>query len=573
MSAPANDPVALLAAARDGDRRALGRLLTQVEDGGPAGQELLRLVGATGGRAHLVGITGPPGAGKSSLASALVTAIRATGRSVAVLAVDPSSPITGGAILGDRVRMQQHAQDTGVFIRSMASRGQSGGLAAASRQVAMVLARMGFDLVLVETVGAGQGEIGVTELVDTTLVVEAPGMGDEVQALKAGLMEMADLVVVSKADLPGADRAAAALRAMLTVGAQHDLAMGDRPRPRRPEVLQVSATTGAGLTELLAAVDRRAPTPDATGDQTDGSTLPPPTPVFRPLVPEDDRTLFSVFVTAFSDLMTRFGHPIGWEPTDAEYERRRSLYEHVARTADLAWGAEVDGQLVGYARSIRRGDTRELTEFFVLPGWQGQGIGRQLLERALPADVPHRVIIATFDPSALARYMRHGLRTTTTALSFEGPPNLTPIPAPDGLTARPLSEVPASEALDALGALDLELLGVRRDVDHAWLIGDRDGWLLERAGAVVGYAYGGHRDGPVAVRDPAHTAWAIGLVEQAAATAGRDVAIGVPLANRAALAHLLARGYRLDWFTMHLMEDASRIAFDRYVLTSPPFFL
>ncbi len=255
MSDPATRPDELAEAARRGDRRALGRLLTQVEDGTAAGRAALRALPTTGERAHLVGVTGPPGAGKSSLVNALVRAIRAEGRTVAVLAVDPSSPITGGAILGDRVRMQEHAQDAGVFIRSMASRGEAGGLAVATRDAATVLARMGFDLVLVETVGAGQGEVAVAGLVDTTIVVEAPGMGDEIQALKAGLMEMGDLVVVSKADLPGADHAAAALRAMLTVGAQHDRAMGDRPRPRRPEVLQVSSTEGTGIAELLAAID------------------------------------------------------------------------------------------------------------------------------------------------------------------------------------------------------------------------------------------------------------------------------------------------------------------------------
>ncbi len=176
---------------------------------------------------------------------------------MAVIAIDPSSPITGGAILGDRVRMQHHAGDADVFIRSMASRGHAGGLATSTVAAAAVLDACGFGLVLIETVGTGQSEVEVASIADTTLVVQAPEMGDEVQAIKAGLLEVADIVVVNKADRPGADRAAGQLRAMLTVGAQHDRAMGDRPRPKRPQVLLASALTGAGVPELLAALDRR----------------------------------------------------------------------------------------------------------------------------------------------------------------------------------------------------------------------------------------------------------------------------------------------------------------------------
>ena len=191
----------------------------------------------------------------------LVGEARAQGRTVAVLAVDPSSPITGGAILGDRIRMQQHAADDGVFIRSMATRGHAGGLAVATVDAASVLDACGFGLVLIETVGTGQGEVEVATLADTTIVCQAPGMGDEVQAIKAGLLEVADIVAVTKADRPGADQAASSLRAMLTVGAQHDRELGDRARPRRPEVLLVSALSGEGVAELLAAIDRRAPGP------------------------------------------------------------------------------------------------------------------------------------------------------------------------------------------------------------------------------------------------------------------------------------------------------------------------
>jgi LAO/AO transport system kinase len=256
----------LAEAARRGDRRALGRVLTALEDRTETGRQALRVLSPLAGRGHLVGITGPPGAGKSTLVSELVAAARPGGREVAVLAIDPSSPITGGAILGDRVRMQRHASDPGVFIRSMASRGHGGGLSLAALDAAVALDGCGFALVLIETVGTGQGEVDVAALADTTVVVEAPEMGDEVQALKAGLLEVADIVAVSKADRPGADRTAGSLRAMLTVGAQHDAA-ANGPRPRRPEVLLVSAQVGTGVAELLEAIDRRAPARDPEAAQ------------------------------------------------------------------------------------------------------------------------------------------------------------------------------------------------------------------------------------------------------------------------------------------------------------------
>ena len=245
--------------ARAGDRRALARLLTEVENRTAAGSRRCGSSTRWPGRPTWSGITGPPGAGKSTLVAALIAEARAAGRPVAVIAVDPSSPITGGAILGDRVRMQQHAGDRDVFIRSMASRGHAGGLAPTTVGAAAVLDAAGFDLIFIETVGTGQSEVEVAAIADTTVVVQAPEMGDEVQAIKAGLLEVADLVVVNKGDRPGAQRAAAQLRAMLTVGAQQDraaLAAG-RPRPKRPEVLLTTAATGAGVPELLAALDRR----------------------------------------------------------------------------------------------------------------------------------------------------------------------------------------------------------------------------------------------------------------------------------------------------------------------------
>jgi LAO/AO transport system kinase len=251
-------------AALAGDRLALARLLTAVENRSPVAEAAVRRLYPSAGRAHLVGITGPPGAGKSTLVAALIGLLRAAGRPVAVVAVDPSSPITGGALLGDRVRMQAHAGDRDVFIRSMAARGHAGGLASTTATAAAVLDAAGFDLVLIETVGTGQSEVEVAAAADTTVVLEAPEMGDEVQAIKAGLLEVADLVVVNKGDRPGALRTASQLRAMLapTVGRT----VTDRPQPKRPEILVTTAATGEGVAELLAALDRhRAATDEARG--------------------------------------------------------------------------------------------------------------------------------------------------------------------------------------------------------------------------------------------------------------------------------------------------------------------
>jgi LAO/AO transport system kinase len=282
---PAERARALTDAATAGDRRALARLLTAVENRSQVAEAALRTLYPMAGRAHLVGITGAPGAGKSTLVAALIAEARKAGRSVGVIAVDPSSPITGGALLGDRVRMQAYAADDLVFIRSMASRGHAGGLASTSAAAAAVLDACGFDLVLLETVGTGQSEVEVAAAADTTVVLEAPEMGDEVQAIKAGLLEVADIVVVNKGDRPGAQRTASQLRAMLVAvarvgaadrghhgasgaaqGAEEDASAErgrpatppvlDRPRPKQPEVLITTATTGEGIPELLASLDR-----------------------------------------------------------------------------------------------------------------------------------------------------------------------------------------------------------------------------------------------------------------------------------------------------------------------------
>ena len=199
-------------------------------------------------------MTGPPGAGKSTLVAALIAELRRAGRPVAVVAVDPSSPITGGAVLGDRVRMQAYAADADVFIRSMASRGHAGGLSSATSAAAAVFDAVGFDVVLIETVGTGQSEVEVAAAADTTVVVEAPEMGDEIQAIKAGLLEVADIIVVNKGDRPGAHRTAGQLQAML-VGVPREARPG-RPAPKHPEVLVTTAATGEGVADLLAAIDR-----------------------------------------------------------------------------------------------------------------------------------------------------------------------------------------------------------------------------------------------------------------------------------------------------------------------------
>jgi GTPase len=259
----------LVVAATSGDRRALARLLTAVENRTALAEPALRELYPHAGGAHIVGITGPPGAGKSTLVAALIGEVRAAGRPVAVVAVDPSSPITGGALLGDRVRMQSYAGDRDVFIRSMAARGHAGGLASTTGAATAVLDAAGFDLIFVETVGTGQSEVEVAAAADTTVVLEAPEMGDEIQAIKAGLLEVADLVVVNKGDRPGANRTAAQLRAMLvasagpafTAASSSSPSPGEpvpapRPTPKRPEVLVTTAATGAGVPELLAALDR-----------------------------------------------------------------------------------------------------------------------------------------------------------------------------------------------------------------------------------------------------------------------------------------------------------------------------
>ena len=245
----------------EGDARAVARAISLIEDEAPSGAELIRRIFASTGRAYLVGITGPPGSGKSTLVDRLTAEIRKTSKTVGVIAVDPTSPFTGGALLGDRVRMQAHAGDTGVFIRSMATRGHLGGLARATFEAALVLDAAGKDVVLIETVGVGQDEIDIVRTADVSIVTLVPGSGDEVQALKAGIMEIADIFVVNKADREGADRTVASIEANLSL-------QTFAPGEWRPPILKTQATTGEGVPELLATIERfRAHSADSQGSR------------------------------------------------------------------------------------------------------------------------------------------------------------------------------------------------------------------------------------------------------------------------------------------------------------------
>ncbi|GLZ30247.1 LAO/AO transport system kinase [Lentzea sp. NBRC 105346] len=245
------DVAGLVGRARDGEPRAVARLISLVEDGSPQLPEVAAALAPFTGHAKVVGITGAPGVGKSTSTSALVSEFRSQNKRVGVLAVDPSSPFSGGALLGDRVRMQEHATDPGVFIRSMATRGHLGGLSWATPQALRVLDAAGCDVVLVETVGVGQSEVEVVSLADTTLVLLAPGMGDGIQAAKAGILEIADVFVVNKADRDGADVTARDLKYMISLGRR------DREGPLwRPPIVKTVAARGEGVGEVVEAIER-----------------------------------------------------------------------------------------------------------------------------------------------------------------------------------------------------------------------------------------------------------------------------------------------------------------------------
>jgi LAO/AO transport system kinase len=264
-----------------GERKALARLLSEVENDSPTGRATLDELFPHTGKAHLIGVTGAPGTGKSSLVNQMSLFYRAgkNPRQVAIVAVDPSSPFTGGAVLGDRVRMRDLAGDQGVFIRSMASRGSLGGLAQATAAMVQVFDAAGFEVILIETVGAGQTEVDIARLAHTTLVVESPGLGDEIQAIKAGILEIADILVVNKADLPGVENTERALKGML--GLAHPVAKVFRHHGQDmiihasepadsmlwvPPILRTIATDGTGVAELAAAIGKHAQHLHESGD-------------------------------------------------------------------------------------------------------------------------------------------------------------------------------------------------------------------------------------------------------------------------------------------------------------------
>ncbi|MBI4315381.1 MAG: methylmalonyl Co-A mutase-associated GTPase MeaB [Chloroflexi bacterium] len=271
-----------------GDRRALARLITQIENNRPEAREALAALYPHTGRAYLLGVTGAPGTGKSTLVNELAKARRRDGQTVAIVAVDPSSPFTGGAILGDRIRMRDLSGDPGVFIRSMATRGSLGGLARATADVIVALDVAGYQTIIIETVGAGQAEVDIAQLAHTTLVVEAPGLGDDVQAIKAGILEIADVLVVNKADQPGSDAAVRALRGMLNLAhpasrfpgaaaaaAHHRRPVGAGSPPPDPAapvepvwqvpICETVATEGKGIAELWSAIERHREHQRASG--------------------------------------------------------------------------------------------------------------------------------------------------------------------------------------------------------------------------------------------------------------------------------------------------------------------
>ncbi|HUZ37858.1 MAG TPA: methylmalonyl Co-A mutase-associated GTPase MeaB [Streptosporangiaceae bacterium] len=250
---------ATVGSALAGDARALARLVSLVENAAAGLRPVMKALAPLTGRARVIGLTGAPGVGKSTVTGALVSAYRERALRVAVLAVDPTSPFTGGALLGDRVRMQQHATDPGVFIRSMASRGHLGGLSAATPQAVRVLDAAGFDVVLVETVGVGQAEVEIASLADTTLVLVAPGMGDSIQAAKAGILEVADIFVVNKSDKPGAQEAVRDLRTMI--------AMAQRAQGEwKPPIVTTTATAAEGIADLVGRLDAHWSWLDAAGE-------------------------------------------------------------------------------------------------------------------------------------------------------------------------------------------------------------------------------------------------------------------------------------------------------------------
>jgi LAO/AO transport system kinase len=299
-------------AIQKGDRRVLARAISQVENGDPAVEPVVRALYSKTGRATVVGITGPLGVGKSSLINLLVAHLRDQGRSVAIVAVDPSSPFTGGSVLGDRIRFDRRADDQGVFFRSMASRGELGGVAARTRQVARLMDAAGFDIVLVETVGSGQVDLAIRDVASTSVVVLVPHLGDEVQTLKAGLFEIADVFCINKSDLPGSDLARKDLTELIALGATRS--------KWRPRVVQTSTTETSGIAQLWSDVDAHEKFLDSSGQRA-----------------VDDRRRLSVEIVEL--VRERVGRELT-DRLDRDPALRKVLDEVVARTVDPQDAAE-----------------------------------------------------------------------------------------------------------------------------------------------------------------------------------------------------------------------------------------
>jgi LAO/AO transport system kinase len=248
----------LVGRALAGNRRAAGRIISRLEDEAPDAETIVREIYPHTGHAYAVGFTGPPGAGKSTLVDEVIRLLRARGQTVGVIAVDPNSPFSGGAILGDRIRMMRHAADPGVFIRSMGARGHLGGLARAARNVMLLFDAIGLDIIIAETVGVGQSELEVVDAADTTVVIMPPGLGDGVQAIKAGIMEIADIFVVNKADHPESSRTVSDIRELLRMDGEH--------HAWTPPIVRTVATTGEGLDDLLLRIDRHREFGEESGE-------------------------------------------------------------------------------------------------------------------------------------------------------------------------------------------------------------------------------------------------------------------------------------------------------------------
>ena len=260
-----SENTSLITAALEGDRRALARLITRVENGGEEARRILSALYGRSGQAHIVGITGSPGTGKSTLVNAMARIYRERGMTVGIIAVDPTSPFSGGALLGDRVRMRDLVGNPGVYIRSMATRGSLGGLARATDDVVLVLDAMGFDRILIETVGVGQAEVDIASSAHTVIVVEAPGLGDDIQAIKAGILEIGDIFVVNKADREGVERTVMALQTMLGLGERmvrhHGRMMRvdvpeEKAHPWKPPIIKTVATRGEHVPDVVDAIER-----------------------------------------------------------------------------------------------------------------------------------------------------------------------------------------------------------------------------------------------------------------------------------------------------------------------------